>query len=112
MNKRISIYLFCEAELLDSDWVREICYGIEEEGLPYHVEGFLGLNHQELAEMASSGSQLEVGIGMDAQRHLCLHQAKLPEGYYLFEQRVDESSDLRAFGANSARLVKGMPFKL
>lgn len=112
MGDRISIYLFCETELLDSEMVREICYGIEEEGLPYHVQGFLGLNHQELAEMASSGSQLEVGIGLDGKMSLCLHQAKLPEGYYLFEQQVHQATDLRAFGANSARLVKGMPFKL
>lgn len=112
MNERVSIYLFCEVGLSGSEEVRNICYGIEEEGIPYKVEEVSGRQYKELSEMASAQSQLEVGIGFDASMRICLHQAKLPENYYLFEQQINAMTDLRAFGANSARLVKGMPFKM
>lgn len=112
MNEKIGVFIYYPSGLKDLKLIREIGFGIEEEGIPYMTVEVSEGEYRELAERASGHSQLEVGIGVDAAGMICLHQAKLPEGFYLFESSVySHGISLRDFGANSARLVKGMPFK-
>lgn len=112
MNENIGVFIYYPSGLKDLQLLREIGFGIEEEGIPFMSVEVSSGDYHELAERASGHSQLEVGIGVDAEGKLCLHQSKLPDGYYLFETNLYERMiNLRDFGANSARLVKGMPFK-
>lgn len=112
MNENIGVFIYYPSGLKDLNIIREIGFGIEEEGIPHMSVEVPEGSYHELSERASGHSQLEVGIGVDQEGNLCLHQAKLPEGFYLFEAHLsNQALNLRDFGANSARLVKGMPFK-
>jgi len=112
MNENIGIFIYYPKAFGPQEAIREIGFGIEEEGIPFMAVEADSEDFHRLAERASAHSQLEVGIGLDIEGRFCLHQAKLPDGFYLFESSLsDKRTDLRSFGANSARLVKGMPFK-
>lgn len=109
---RLAVYICYSSGLKDLNLIRQLAFGIEEEGLPYKIVELPEDSARMLSEEASSRSSLEVGIGVDEKGSLCLHQTKLPEGFYLFETNAAQGSlNLRNYGANGARLVKGMPFK-
>lgn len=109
---RVAVWICYASGLKDLQVIRELCFGIEEEGIPFFVLEQSEGSASTLAVQASSHSQLEVGIGVNEKGGLCLHQAKLPDNFYLFEVNAfDRQVQLRHYGANSARLVKGMPFK-
>lgn len=109
---RLAVYICYSSGLKDLNLVRQLAFGIEEEGLPHRIVEMPELAARQLAEEASRLSSLEVGIGVDEKGCLCLHQTKLPEGFYLFETNATHQKlNIRNYGANGARLVKGMPFK-
>lgn len=111
MNERLAVFIYIEDKLKNTGIVDFITYGIEEEGIPYHIVSDGATNYKELAEKASNDSQLDVGIGVDASGNMCLHHAKLPDQYYLFDCKyLNDQKKLRDIGVNGARLVKGIPF--
>lgn len=62
----------------DQDYLREVCAGIEEEGVLYEVrqrEECL----DELAYLAAAESMLGVGIGIDGER-IAMQMSRLPKG--------------------------------
>lgn len=93
---------------------REICAGIEEEGLLYQVrESSVSDDAAALAREAATDSILETGIG------ICLEEAvltfeKLPAEKPLFTVRQTDQETgreiARLLGKNAARLVKKQPF--
>ena len=96
------------------DKVAQIEYGIEEEGIPSvsyqdeHVMDVVLAAHQ-----AATHSLLLVGIACD-DKDTVLHYRTLKEEQFLYRVRDYSSKsdeELRAFGSNAARLVKGVPFK-
>ena len=93
------------------DALRQLLYGIEEEGIPYEVLTHSGSAAVTLAWAACRESRLEVGLGVDNE-HLVLHFGKLEADKPLFiiPARAPEE-EVRALGANAARLVKRLPFK-
>ena len=65
-----------------------------------------------LAWEASQQSRLSVGLGLDRDT-LVLQFSKLKENEPLFQISARSPEwDVRAMGANAARLVKKLPFKL
>ena len=93
----------------DQDYLREVCAGIEEEGVLYEVrqrEECL----DELAYLAAAESMLGVGIGIDGER-IAMQMSRLPKGRNVFELDTPRFWQCRNLGANSARAVKKMPFK-
>lgn len=111
MNERLAIFVCTENKIKDSNIVDLITYGIEEEGIPYLTISHGCSDYKELAIRASNESQLDVGIGIDASGNMCLHHAKLPDEYYLFDSKhFNDKKRLRDIGVNGARLVKGIPF--
>ena len=93
----------------DEDLLREICAGIEEEGVLYEVrpgEGEL----DSLAFEAAKESILGSGIGMEGQR-IAMQMARLPKGKNVFELNHPRFWQCRNLGSNSARAVKKLPFK-
>lgn len=93
----------------DEDYLREICAGIEEEGVLYQVlsrEGEL----DELAYEAARESMLGCGIGICGTR-LAMQMQRLPKGHNVFELCSPRFWQCRNLGANSARAIKKMPFK-
>lgn len=83
--------------------LREICAGLEEEGVPFTVlsgeEEALGL-----AVEAANRSTLEVGIGLDRSGLTVVHHSKLPT-----DKPVSRSRDARKAGQDAARVVTGAP---
>lgn len=90
--------------------LRQLQYGMEEEGIPWEAEAGAG-DALSLAWEAAQGSRLEVGIGLDEQ-DLILHYSKLERAQPLFRISIRSGREqIRALGANAARLVKKLPLK-
>ena len=90
--------------------LRELTAGMEEEGVPFRVEKAAAEagGAAELAYAAAHASTLDVGIGVDAVGHICVHHAKLPPDAPAL---TGPPRHARSLGHNAARLVTGIPFK-
>ena len=89
--------------------VREVCAGIEEEGVLYQVTSREG-DLDTLAYEAACESMLGSGIGIRGVR-LAMQMQRLPKGKNVFELNAPSFRQCRNLGANSARAIKKMPFK-
>jgi len=98
------------AEDADQDLLQEVLAGIEEEGVLYRVENSAG-NLDELAFRAAGDSMLGSGIGVSGAR-LAMQMAGLPKGKNVFELDTPRFWQCRNLGANSARAIKKLPFKV
>lgn len=107
------IVVYMVQNSVPKDIIREVLLGIEEEGLPYKQETTKNqITAEDLAYKAAESSHLGVGIGID-QHQIVLHYIKLRGGKPLFSISTNEDEEhLRAIGANAARVVKHMPFKM
>ena len=107
------IKVFNKKNAVHSFYIREVVLGIEEEGLPYDIEEKTGYaTARELAYKAAEASHLGVGIGI-SDKGIAIHTNKLKEDQPLFDVKLsDDEEVLRAMGANAARLIKRMPFKI
>lgn len=94
----------------DQEILKEICAGIEEEGVLYEVVYKEELNMNCLCFESANDSILGSGIGMyGTKTELSLRS--LPEGKYVFQLEKPSIYQARNLGANAARAVKRMPFK-
>lgn len=93
--------------------IKEILYGIEEEGIPYIVENKEFENINKASHDAALSSPLSVGIALDS-KNIAVHYATLKEDKPMFYNSFTGlmKKNIRTFGVNAARLVKGMPFIL
>ncbi|MDO4307770.1 MAG: glycerol dehydratase reactivase beta/small subunit family protein [Eubacteriales bacterium] len=106
VNKPTIIIYCCGA---DEDLLREVCAGIEEEGVLFQVQDHEG-DLDTLAYEAANESMLGSGIGMLGNR-LAMQMQRLPKGRNVFELNAPAFWQCRNLGANSARAIKKMPFK-
>ena len=92
--------------------LREICAGIEEEGMQSRTIALPTTNATALAYEAATRSPLLVGVGV-AQGELCIHVAALPADTPLERRNASphERGCQRHIGHNAARLAKAMPLK-
>lgn len=107
------IYFF-HPQGISEEEIAHVGYGIEEEGIPFK---FIPIDDEdsviECAHRASQESPLLVGIACD-KKDLVLHYRNLPVDRFMYRIKDYHSvskRDLRLFGSNAARLVKGIPFK-
>lgn len=110
MERKIAIVINYNMSTSNEMVVRALSLGIEEEGLPFITQAVTDQKLYDLALDASNTSDLDVGIAVDQNGKVGIHQAKLPDGMLLFEAE-SAKIDCRAYGANAARLIKGIPFK-
>lgn len=104
---RPAIIIYCREP--DEDYLREVCAGIEEEGVLYQIlfrEGEL----DDLAFEAAADSMLGSGIGI-CRKRLAMQMQHVPKGKNVFELNTPAFAQCRSLGANSARAIKKMPFK-
>ncbi len=94
----------------DEDFLREICAGIEEEGLLYEITEKQTDNIDELAYLAAADSMLGSGIGIMKQT-AAMQMAHIPMGKNVFQYYMPTYPQCRMLGANSARAVKKVMFK-
>ena len=90
--------------------LRQLAYGMEEEGIPWEQGTKEGMDALAMAWEAAQASRLEVGLGLDKQ-FAVLHYAKLDQSRPLYRVPARQAGQVRALGANAARLVKKLPLK-
>lgn len=110
-QERPTVKVFLAPNHGREETLRQLLYGIEEEGIPYDVAEGKGGDAVALAWDASRQSRLEVGLGLSSEK-LVLHFGKLEANQPLFVISARSPvNEVRAMGANAARLVKKLPFK-
>lgn len=106
----IHIHLNEKLNLTVRNLIKSVFWGIEEEGIPYHIFEGKNIDSDELGYEASKISRLGVGIGID-DNYITLYYEKLKLGEALFKYETSaEEYKLRSLGTNAARLIKGDPF--
>lgn len=111
INAKPAIKVFFYKYKLKEADIKEILWGIEEEGIPYEIFPVDIENAVDSGYKASLESSLGVGIGVD-ENIIVLHYNKLKKDFPLFIiKRNSDSAKIRSLGANAARLVVKMPFK-
>jgi len=90
--------------------LREICAGMEEEGIPFSIVRKAAMDFDDLCFESANDSILGAGIGIRGSR-AALHLRLLPKGKQLFSTVNPTLSQARCLGANAARAVKRIPFK-
>ncbi|WP_158735625.1 glycerol dehydratase reactivase beta/small subunit family protein [Alteribacillus sp. YIM 98480] len=78
--------------------LKEICAGLEEEGVPYILKEMKRVEH-------APPSSLHVKIMMDEHSNKICHDKLAEKNPYMEEKKGLE----RSIGKNAARLVKGLP---
>lgn len=77
--------------------VKEICAGLEEEGVPY--------KRKYLEDCSFRYTALKIGILVSGKNEIAVFYENLPEHPYI----QADSTEGRKAGQNAARLVKGQP---
>lgn len=102
-----AVIIYCHEA--DEDYLREICAGMEEEGVPFRILK-KDADMDVLAFDAAKESMLGVGIGIEGRR-IAMQMQHLPIGKNVFELHAPAFWQCRNLGANGARAIKKMPFK-
>ncbi|WP_100497943.1 glycerol dehydratase reactivase beta/small subunit family protein [Geodermatophilus chilensis] len=91
--------------------LRQVCAGVEEEGVPTDVTDVPGPDDATaLAHAAAGESRLGVGIGLDAAGAAAVHHGTLPEQAPVLTTPAQAlPSDWRRVGRVAARVVKHLP---
>lgn len=94
----------------DAGSLREICAGIEEEGVLFTVESREETDLYQLAALAAQNSMLGSGIGV-VGKDVGLQMTNLERAKNPFFFSEASKIQCRRLGANSARIVKKKPLK-
>lgn len=90
--------------------LREICAGIEEEGVLFELVEKAAMDFEDLCFESANDSILGSGIGIHGFQ-IALQLRLLPKGRQLFSITKPTPAQARYLGANAARAVKRIPFK-
>lgn len=105
------IYIYYEKGMGETA-IQAVFYGLEEEGIPYRAVEKDEHSAIDLAYQAAVTSPLAVGIGCTTDQ-LVLHYnnlAKEQPYQSLTRFQTLPVQQVKRFGGNAARLVKGIPF--
>lgn len=106
--KKPSIFIYtCRP---DTEILREICAGMEEEGVFYEISEHSENNVDELAWQAANDSMLGSGIGLSGKA-AALQMRGIDKGRNIERYDYPDKIACRKLGANSARAIKKQPFK-
>lgn len=105
---RPSIYIYVNRP--NQTVLREICSGIEEEGVFYEITERQEQDLNQLAWKAANDSMLGSGIGVKEDSAAFLIRG-LQEGKNIEYYAYPSDEESRRMGANSARAIKKQAFK-
>lgn len=94
----------------DNDLLREICAGLEEEGMLFDIVIKVDTNLETLCFESANDSILGSGIGVIGNE-IGFSLRSLPIGRMVYSYKEPTSIQARNLGANAARGVKRLPFK-
>ena len=106
--KKPSIFIY-EYEA-DRELLKEVCAGMEEEGVFVEIFSTKSGTVDEKAWRAANDSMLGTGIGMNRDR-IALQMKGLSIGRHVEAYDCPTAEQCRKIGANSARSIKKMAFK-
>lgn len=95
----------------DEALLREVCAGIEEEGVLFEVVPAMVGDAAVLAAAASDSSMLGSGVAVCGTT-VALHIKGMEKGKTVLSYVLATPTQARDAGANSARVIKRLPFKL
>lgn len=104
-----TVHVLCTSDAAPAA-LKELLYGLEEEGIPWEKDTKAGGDALSLAWEAAQASRLGVGVGVDGQS-VVLHFNKLEREQPLYRIPARSIGLARVLGANAARLVKKLPLK-
>lgn len=102
--------IFIYANNPDKDSLREICAGIEEEGVFYEVFYKDYADLDTLAHTAAADSMMGSGVGI-CSNSVAMQMKGIPKGKNVQQFDIPTLADCRKLGSNSARIIKKMPLK-
>lgn len=106
--KKPSIYIYTDRP--DTAVLKDICAGIEEEGIFFEIKDAESASVEDLAWNAANDSMLGSGIGISglaaALQMKGIQKEKPVEAY-----NSPDKSQCRKLGANAARAIKKTAFK-
>lgn len=108
LSKRPSIFVYTNNA--NPDILREICAGIEEEGLFAEIYPKVQKDINAMAWQAANDSMMGVGIGIYEQQ-VALQMKGLEQGKNVMELQIESATKSRIIGSNSVRLIKRMPLR-
>ena len=106
--KRPSIFIYVNNP--DAASLRDVCAGIEEEGVFYEIKEMENALLDELAWNAAKDSMLGSGVGISG-KGIAMQMRGLPKGRNTESYQNATPTQCRTLGANSARAVKKLAFK-
>ena len=106
--KRPSIFIYTHEA--DPAVLKEVCAGIEEEGVFYDTAEMPDECMEKLAYKAARDSMLGSGVGIFGTA-VCLKIRGLEKGRNIESYLTPSRAQCRNIGANSARAIKKLPFK-
>ena len=96
--------------------LKEVCAGIEEEGVFYMIRNYTepkemeSTSPEELAWNAANDSMLGSGIGIKGS-YISLQMRGMKKQHPVESYQNPDKEQCRKLGANSARAIKKLPFK-
>ena len=106
--KKPSIFIYTNEP--DTIVLKEICAGIEEEGIFYEILKMPAASPHELAWDAANDSMLGSGIGVK-RTFIALQMRGLQKGHSVESYEHPDKEQSRKLGSNSARAIKKQSFK-
>jgi len=106
--KRPSIFIYTNTP--NGEYLKEICAGIEEEGVFFEVFEKETSDLDTLAFDAAGDSMMGSGIGI-CGHHVALQMKGISKGKNIEIYHMPTPAECRKIGANSARVIKKMPLK-
>jgi len=106
--KKPSIFIYVNNP--DADYLRNVCAGIEEEGVFFEIFQKDYADLDTLAHCAANDSMMGSGIGI-CRNSVALQMKGIQKGKNIENYDMPKLDECRKIGANSARIIKKMPLK-
>lgn len=106
--KRPSIFIYCYNA--DVEILKNVCAGIEEEGVLYETSSKNYFDINELAFNAANDSMLGSGVGISGKT-VAMQMKGIIKGKNVFKYEKSGGKEAVNLGANSARAIKKLPFR-
>ena len=110
-REKPSVYIAVEDNYKNSVLLDYLCYGLEEEGIPFKMMENSAENLYSLAHQAAQASRLNVSLALGENNRVLIHHKKLEPDQPFFEKEINKEFQAKVIASNAARLVKGIPIK-
>jgi len=109
-SNKPSVYIGLQKKYESDHLFDSICYGLEEEGIPFDFY-LSDDNVNQLVLEAAHKSRLGVGVAIGDDNQIVIQHKKMNVNNPFFKKKIDEYFQAKIMGSNAARLVKGIPIK-